>query len=68
MQKKRESGKIMENLEAKIEELKEKTNRPNAWDADAKRLIIACGGDVDKAAALILDQLPPYQIFKEEPQ
>lgn len=51
-----------------MKSLKKKTNRPNAWDADVKRLLIACGGDVDKAAALILDQISPYQIFKEEPQ
>lgn len=40
----------------KIKEFKEKANRPDASDNDVKKLIRACGGDVDKAVALILDK------------
>ena len=39
----------------KIKEFKEKANRPDASDNDVKKLIRACGGDVDKAVSLILN-------------
>jgi hypothetical protein len=40
----------------KIKEFKEKANRPNASDNDVKKLIRACGGDVDKAVSLIIER------------
>lgn len=41
----------------KIKEFKEKANRPDASDNDVKKLIRACGGDVDKAVSLINDEV-----------
>lgn len=49
----RSSHKLTTN-QRKIKEFKEKANRPDASDNDAKKLIRACGGDVDKAVSLIL--------------
>jgi hypothetical protein len=40
-------------LNRKIEEFKRKANRPNASDEDVKKLLKACGGDVNLAVSLM---------------
>lgn len=43
----------MEITREMIEEFKEKADRPKALDADVKRLLLACGGDIDLAVSLM---------------
>lgn len=40
-------------MDDKIKEFKRRANRPNAADEDVKRLLNACGGDVDLAVSMM---------------